>query len=138
MSVSGIMDPFVSLVLGFLFVTLLTILYFQWYKPQQEIARFIDKIPGYKAYPLVGTSWIFFGVPREKIFDVLQEGYRRFPHIHRTWFGSKPEVRIAKAEYVEKILSSSKHIEKSFIYNFSKPWLGDGLLHTRGKYSSCV
>lgn len=41
-------------------------------------------------------------------------------------------MRILKGDYAEAILKSSKHIEKSFIYDFVKPWLGEGLLIAKG------
>jgi cytochrome P450 len=42
--------------------------------------------------------------------------------------GSHPQIRLYKAEYVEKLISTSKHIEKGLIYKFVMPWLGEGLL----------
>ena len=42
--------------------------------------------------------------------------------------GSHPQIRIYKAEYVEKLISSSKNIEKGLLYKFIMPWLGEGLL----------
>lgn len=42
-------------------------------------------------------------------------------------------MRILRGDYAETILkSSNKHNEKSFTYDFAKPWLGDGLLISKG------
>lgn len=44
------------------------------------------------------------------------------------WHGRNvPEVRVARCDYAEHILKSSKHIEKSFTYKLLEPWLGDGM-----------
>lgn len=44
------------------------------------------------------------------------------------WHGRKfPEVRVARCDYAEEILKSSKHIEKSPTYSFIEPWLGQGV-----------
>jgi hypothetical protein len=43
------------------------------------------------------------------------------------WHGSSfPEIRVARCEFAEEILKSSKHIEKSPTYKLLEPWLGQG------------
>lgn len=105
---------------------------FQRYQKWRELADKVNKIPGFKAYPFIGTAYLFFGVRREQVYELLVNNWKKFPNIQRGWIGNSPEVRIAKAEYVEKIISSTKHIEKSYVYDFIKPWLGDGLLISKG------
>lgn len=102
--------------------------YLRWSKK----AAIVNKIPGSIQLPFVGTTYKLFGVPRDEVFKVLRNNWIKFPGIHRVWFGVNPEVRIGKADYVEKIMSTTKHIEKSYIYDFIKPWLGDGLLISKG------
>lgn len=104
----------------------------KWYSQHSKLAQLVNKLPGVTSYPIIGTTWQFFGVPRHKIFNVVSSNWARFPHIYRMWMGIYPEIRIAKAEYVEKILSTTKHIEKSYAYEFVRPWLGDGLLISKG------
>lgn len=49
------------------------------------------------------------------------------------WVGSGfPEIRLARCDFVEEILKSSKHIEKSPTYALLKPWLGEGLCADKG------
>uniref|UniRef100_A0A182T8F7 Cytochrome P450 n=1 Tax=Anopheles maculatus TaxID=74869 RepID=A0A182T8F7_9DIPT len=62
---------------------------------------------------------------------IIDQRTRAYPGIHRIWNGSTPEVRINKAEYVEKLISSSRHIEKSTMYKFLSAWLGQGLLTSK-------
>lgn len=105
----------------------------QWYKKRANLIQLIDKIPGKKAYPLIGTTYEFFGIDRKKVFDVVHDNTAKFPYIHRIWIGPTPDVIIRKAEYVEKVIGSSKNMEKSRIYDFIKIWLGDGLLISSGE-----
>lgn len=116
---------------------LLTFLVFvpflQWLIKRVQLAQVIDKIPGPKAYPLIGTTYMFFGKQRHDIFYVIDERTRRYPEIHRIWTGMRPEVRISKAEYVEAVIGASKHIEKSEGYRFLMEWLGEGLLTSKGE-----
>jgi cytochrome P450 len=51
----------------------------------------------------------------------------------RVWLAEKPYVLLFSPEKAEPILSSSKHIEKSFEYDFMVPWIGRGLLTSKGK-----
>ncbi len=100
----------------------------QWYKKRAKLIEIIDKIPGKKAYPLIGTAYEFFGVDRKRVFEVMHKNSVKYPYINRSWMGNYADVIIRKAEYVEKVIGSSKNMEKSRIYDFVKIWLGDGLL----------
>jgi hypothetical protein len=53
--------------------------------------------------------------------------------IFRFWTGSIPDIKVSKAEYVEKILGSNIHLQKSYFYKNLKEWLGNGLLLSHGK-----
>lgn len=106
---------------------------FKWYMRQRKTANIINEIPGTRTYPLIGTTWEFFGVDRKDIFKVINKEAITYPYISRSWMGPIHEVSIRKAEYIEKVISSSKHLEKSFIYDFIKHWLGDGLLISGGE-----
>ncbi|XP_007524588.1 cytochrome P450 4V2-like [Erinaceus europaeus] len=85
------------------------------------------------ALPLLGHSLFMKSDPSEFFHQLLYYGemYRCKPLI-KFWLGSVPMVAIYKAENVETILTSSKQIDKSNMYNFLKPWLGLGLLTSTG------
>lgn len=104
-----------------------------WYKKRAKRNDQINRIPGIKTYPLIGTTHMFFGKGRNEVFDVLRDEAEQFPYISRVWIGPLPEVCIRKAEYVEKLIGSTKHLEKSFGYKFIRYWLGDGLLISGGE-----
>ncbi|KAK1341780.1 hypothetical protein QTO34_016529, partial [Cnephaeus nilssonii] len=48
------------------------------------------------------------------------------------WLGTVPVIIMYKAETIEVILTSSKEIDKSYLYTFLQPWLGLGLLTSTG------
>uniref|UniRef100_A0A8D8FJW2 Cytochrome P450 4C1 n=1 Tax=Culex pipiens TaxID=7175 RepID=A0A8D8FJW2_CULPI len=104
-----------------------------WLVKRVRYIQIIDRIPGPKAYPLIGTTHMFFGKKRHEIFYVIDERTRRYPEIHRIWTGTRAEVRISKAEYVEAVIGGNKHIEKSEGYKFLGDWLGEGLLTSKGE-----
>ncbi|XP_058121858.1 cytochrome P450 4C1-like [Anopheles ziemanni] len=110
-----------------LFVPLL-----RWLIGRARMSQIYDKIPGPRAYPFVGTMYLFFGKKPHEIFTLIDQRTRRYDGIHRIWVGMTPEVRLSKAEYVEQIIGASKHIEKSNMYRFLGDWLGEGLLTSKG------
>lgn len=116
-----------GLLIFFVFAPLL-----RWWVKRARLVQIIDKIPGPKAYPFIGTAHTFFGKKHHEIFYVIDERTRRYPDIHRIWTGMRPEIRISKPEYVETIIGASKHIEKSHGYDFLAAWLGEGLLTSKG------
>lgn len=87
-----------------------------------------------KAYPLIGTTYMVFGVDRNDMFKVFHGILTRYPYINRSWIGILPEVNLRKAEYIEKVISASKHLQKPFGYEYLKNWLGEGLLTSTGDH----
>ncbi|CAH0592586.1 unnamed protein product [Chrysodeixis includens] len=57
----------------------------------------------------------------------------RFEGIFRLWLFPYAAVFVYNPEDVEIIMSSTKHSEKSVIYNILKLWLRDGLLLSKGQ-----
>lgn len=49
------------------------------------------------------------------------------------WLPGHLGVHLVRAEEVERIISSSKHTDKSLLYNFIKPFLKLGLLTSNGQ-----
>lgn len=125
------MDQISTAVSGIILFVIFSFL--RWYIKRQKFCNLVDLVPGPTAYPLIGTTYAFFGKTRDELFTVVNQRTAIYPYIHRIWIGPVAEVRVSKAEYVEQVLCSTKHIEKSYLYKFIKPWLGDGLLISKGK-----
>lgn len=122
-----------NVIFGVAFIILALAFLSNWYGKRVKRSKQIDLIQGVKAYPLIGTTHMFFGKTRNEIFDVLRAEAAQFPYISRLWTGPFAEVYIRKAEYVEKLIGSTKHLGKSFGYKFIRHWLGDGLLISEGE-----
>jgi hypothetical protein len=60
-------------------------------------------------------------------FALTAKYAKMYNGIYRLWMGSTfPEIRVQRCDYIEDILKSSKHIEKSNTYRLLMPWLGQG------------
>ncbi|KAG9509896.1 Cytochrome protein [Fragariocoptes setiger] len=53
--------------------------------------------------------------------------------MYRLWLGQQPVICVWKPEVVESVLSDNTLLEKSYHYDYLRPWLGDGLLTSAGK-----
>ncbi|XP_066264992.1 cytochrome P450 4V2-like isoform X3 [Branchiostoma lanceolatum] len=113
-------------------VTIWAVLVFaRWWK----LWKIINKIPGPPAYPLVGNA-LQFKPGAVAFFSQLMDWSLSYTRnnvpVFRLWLGVTPTVGLIQAETLEVLFSSSKHIEKSFVYDFLHPWLGTGLLTSKG------
>ncbi|OPJ71199.1 hypothetical protein AV530_017451 [Patagioenas fasciata monilis] len=90
----------------------------------------LKPVPGVSpCYPLLGNA-LLLERGGEGFFKQLQtriEEFRSWPML-KLWVGPLPVMVLFHPDSVEAILSSSKHIEKSYLYKFMQPWLGTGLL----------
>ncbi|XP_066236304.1 cytochrome P450 4V2 [Saccopteryx leptura] len=93
--------------------------------------RSLPTIPG--AYPLVGHTLILKPDAREFFKQLISysEKHRHQPLL-KLWLGPVPVMAMYNAEVVEAILTSSRQIDKSYMYKFLEPWLGLGLLTSTG------
>ena len=95
--------------------------------------RQLDKIPAqFPAFPILGASVYLKDGPefRKQIHEVCLKEYPD-EGIIVLWIALQSFVAVYKAEYVEAILASHE-IKKSYLYEFTKPWLGEGLLTSFG------
>ncbi|XP_034255714.1 cytochrome P450 4g15-like [Thrips palmi] len=103
----------------------------------RERLALAHKIPGPYVYPVIGNLYLLWHAVRG--FDwVFQEAWRRSEHYPRRVAKIMALHRVAVAvwspEDVEVILSSAQCNEKAKEYRFFQPWLGDGLLISKGDH----
>lgn len=53
--------------------------------------------------------------------------------LFRLWLGNEPVVCVWKPEIIELVLGDNNLLEKSYHYDFLRPWLGNGLLTSPGR-----
>ncbi|XP_046749213.1 cytochrome P450 4C1-like [Diprion similis] len=105
----------------------------QWFHKFYHFAKIIDKIPGPKAYPIIGTAIALSKIKREDWYKWFQaQGKKYEDGIFRLWVGTRAEVHLGTAENVSAIFPSKNLITKSEIYDFLHPWLGSGLITSSG------
>ncbi|XP_072353006.1 cytochrome P450 4V2-like [Scyliorhinus torazame] len=121
-------------VLGAAVLTLLAALAFHLFGDYVRKWNAMKPIPGLSpTYPVVGNA-LLFKPSGEDFFRQLIEYTTqcRDEPLMKLWMGPLPFIVLFHAETVEVILSSSKQLDKSYVYKFLHPWLGTGLLTSTG------
>ncbi|XP_053315055.1 cytochrome P450 4V2 [Spea bombifrons] len=84
--------------------------------------------------PFIGNALLLKPNGGDFFLQIIEysEIFRPLP-LFKLWIGPIPFIILYHAENVEPILSTSKHMDKSFAYKFLHPWLGKGLLTSTGE-----
>uniref|UniRef100_A0A8D8XRZ0 Cytochrome P450 4C1 n=1 Tax=Cacopsylla melanoneura TaxID=428564 RepID=A0A8D8XRZ0_9HEMI len=105
--------------------------FFKFFSRRFKFIRLINKLPGPPALPLLGNA-LDNAVPRNQLMKTWMARSLKYAPIYRSWGGPLAVLHLTRPEHIELILNSSKHIDKSMVYNFLHPWLGTGLLTSTG------
>ncbi|XP_060102428.1 cytochrome P450 4V2 [Heteronotia binoei] len=99
-----------------------------------RVWRALKPIPGASpCYPFLGNVLMFERNAEAFFRQMLSYGELfRNDALMKLWVGPFPFLILYHADTVEVVLSSSKHIEKPYLYTFLCPWLGTGLLTSSG------
>ncbi|CAG9861388.1 unnamed protein product [Phyllotreta striolata] len=129
-SASILSSPILLTLLGI--ISLLTI-YHYWFKNQRYV-KLGNQMPGPPAVPIIGNAHWALGLSAAGVFELSIKTHRELKcDVARVWLGPRLIVGIMNAEDAEIILNSNVHLEKSSDYSLFKPWLGDGLLISKGE-----
>ncbi|XP_072761649.1 cytochrome P450 4C1-like [Anoplolepis gracilipes] len=117
---------FIIILLLFMFILLV----YNYYVHHGKNGRLINLIPGPPGIPIFGNA-LQFNTSLEKIWNTIICRFNDYS-IYKMWISFIPIVSIRQPDDLETILSSTKHIEKSLMYDMLHPWLNKGLLTSTG------
>ncbi|KAL3280353.1 hypothetical protein HHI36_017842 [Cryptolaemus montrouzieri] len=100
----------------------------KYYWGRRKLYRLSAKIPGPKPYPLIGNTLDFIGDSTEKVLKTFQLYFTTYPDLFKYWLGPKLIFGISKPEHMEIILNQHQCLEKDSNYDFTRIYLGNGLL----------
>ncbi|KAJ8976568.1 hypothetical protein NQ317_016362, partial [Molorchus minor] len=127
---SGLSSPVLTVLIG---ICVALIVYEYWFRSQRYV-KMANKIPGPITLPILGNAYMAIGKsPRDIVEYAVNKYSERRDDIVRLFLGTKLVVGLTDARDVEIILGSHVHIQKSDEYALFEPWLGDGLLISKGK-----
>ncbi|XP_029157493.1 cytochrome P450 4C1-like [Nylanderia fulva] len=114
-----------------LLLSIFILLVYNYYVHYGKNGRLINLIPGPPIDPIIGNA-IQFHVSAEDQWKLLCTIPNEYYPIFKIWIMFHPAVSIRHPDDLETILSGTKHIEKSRIYETLHPWLATGLLTSAG------
>nr|UZE89958.1 cytochrome P450 CYP4XE3 [Chrysoperla zastrowi sillemi] len=99
---------------------------------QLSIRNKHKSIPCPPLVPVLGNCFEFSSSLEGLYFDILRL-QRKYGKLFQIILGPFKHVFVVfDADLMEKVMSTSKHSDKSMEYTFFKPWLGNGLLISSG------
>ncbi|XP_055542715.1 uncharacterized protein LOC129728307 [Wyeomyia smithii] len=120
---------FVEAILGgFLLYIVWGLLYMR--QRMKEMSKYF---PGPKPNPVFGNVLEFYDKDIPGIFETIIDIHKRHgPDIILWTLGNISVIDVCSAKNVEKVVMA-KQTQKSLLYSFVEPWLGDGLLISSGE-----
>ncbi|XP_030750789.1 cytochrome P450 4g1-like [Sitophilus oryzae] len=113
-------------------VTTLLTLYHFWFQSLRYV-KLAKTIPGPRPLPILGNVLEGVGLnPNAAMKKVLSVTNDYEGDVARIFFGPFLYIVLRNPEDIELILGSQEHLEKSREYKYFEPWLGDGLLISKG------
>ncbi|CAG7731455.1 unnamed protein product [Allacma fusca] len=94
-------------------------------------AQLLDKFPAPYRLPLIDHAWMA-NTHYDDIVKMAFSFWKTYGERYRLKFGPHNFILLAKPDDAEKLLTSSINIEKGQTYSFLLPWLGEGLLTSKG------
>ncbi|KRT83099.1 cytochrome P450 [Oryctes borbonicus] len=104
-------------------------IYLKWKKKVFDI---MEKIPGQKWYPFIGTFRDYVTASRADVIYKFIENTKKYAPFYRSWNGNIPEIHVMKPDHIQVLLRNSTHNPKGPFYEYLLPWLGEGVLLSEG------
>ncbi|XP_020296146.1 cytochrome P450 4C1-like isoform X2 [Pseudomyrmex gracilis] len=119
------------MIVTILLVLILYIILYDYYVHHKRSGRLIRLIPGPPSVPIFGSALLFQCSPRN-IWMLVRYFVDTMYPVMKLWIGPECIIILRHPDDLEKVLSTTKHNEKSRVYITVRPWLNDGLLTSKG------
>ena len=94
--------------------------------------RFFNQLPGPKCYPIIGNILDVIRLNQAEVFEFTRKCCAKYGTF-RFWSLGIYHIGLSRTKDAAVLLSSTKHTDKSWIYDFLKDFLGTGLLISNGE-----
>ncbi|RLU27446.1 hypothetical protein DMN91_001250 [Ooceraea biroi] len=94
--------------------------------------RLINLIPGPSMYPIFGDIFNVIFSPREDMWDLFVLRSKLYRPLYKVWYLTIAYVVLLTPDDMQLVLNTTKYNAKGILYNLFHPWMGDGLLVSKG------
>ncbi|XP_020280533.1 cytochrome P450 4C1-like [Pseudomyrmex gracilis] len=119
------------MIITILLLLILYIILYDFYVHHNRSGRLLRSIPGAPSIPILGSA-LLLQCSQEESWLVLRYFADKIYPVTKFWVGPVCIIFLRHPDDLKTILSSTKHIEKSRLYDTLRPWLNDGLLTSKG------
>ncbi|XP_050514474.1 cytochrome P450 4d2-like [Diabrotica virgifera virgifera] len=113
------------------FVVIVVTLVVTWLRALRKYDS-LKNVPGPTPIPIIGNA-LLMGTTTVALLQTFLDLQKKYGNFYKLWMGPRLHLVIYKPEYLEKIMTSHVHLDKTSGYDLFEPWLGDGLLISTGK-----
>ncbi|XP_056646941.1 cytochrome P450 4C1-like [Diorhabda sublineata] len=121
-------DHFIRLYLVVICCTVFFTWYVKWLWNRRYLYIHSRNVPGPYGLPFIGYAYLFFLSEKNDIIKVITDIRKIYPDICALWLGTSLYYAVSKPEHIEKILTSSKALDKDSLHKFLSFVIGEGLL----------
>ncbi|KAJ6626765.1 Cytochrome P450 4d1 [Pseudolycoriella hygida] len=98
-----------------------------------KIVASVEHIPGPPIWPFVGNALSFVGKNSSALIAMGEKVIADYGHFIRILLGPKVIIVLSDPKDVESFLIDGKTSEKSEEYEYTKDWIGEGLITSSGQ-----
>lgn len=114
-------------------IAVLTALTFYFYQKFIKIVKSVDHIPGPPCLPFIGNAFMLIGLKTDEIIALGTELVKKYGHTLKILLGPKVLILVGDPKDIAAILTAGASIEKSEEYEYTKDWIGEGLITSSGQ-----
>ena len=119
-----------AFVLSICFLAFLT---FYFYRKYMKVVASVEHIPGPPVLPFLGNALMFIGKKPSDIVPFGTEIVKKYGLFNRILLGPKIIILLSEPNDVEVLLAKGSSIDKSEEYEYTKDWIGEGLITSTGQ-----
>ena len=123
----------IKIKMTFVIFLLLIILILYAYQRYMKIVESVAHIPGPKPIPFFGNAFMFFGKTSTDLMEFGKEHVKKYGVFNRILLGPKILIALGHPKDIESLLCHAKSVQKSEEYEYTKDWIGEGLITSSGE-----
>lgn len=117
----------------YLLAAMIAVATIYYYRKFMKIVASVEHIPGPPIVPFFGNALMFIGHNSSSLMHLGEKLIEKYGYFHRILLGPKILIVLCDPKDIESFLIDGKTIGKSEEYEYTKDWIGEGLITSTGQ-----